>query len=124
MADQIRAASVFVNGTKIGQFTDGSYEVSVGDEPNYGDNGGEVVYSTGFTMTTLEAKCYMPVAGMDYDITGALLNHTDLSMTVALVDGKIHEVTMRCLKAKFDTDQKTGKLDGSFSFGGSQPTRQ
>lgn len=123
MAEQVRAASVFVGGRKVGQFTEGTYEIDSGDEPNYGDNNGVVVYSDGIIETKLTMKTYEPVSGIDFDICGAMLAKTDLQMTITLIGGMVHQLVMRPLKSQWDTQWKGGKLDGNYNFGGSAPKR-
>jgi hypothetical protein len=124
MGEQVRAASVFANGRKVGQFTGGQFQVLSGDEPNFGDNNGVVVYSDGIIQSMLDMKTYEPVDGIDFDIEGALLAKQDLPMTISLISGKIHQMTMRPLECTWDTEWKSGKLDGNYKFGGSAPTRQ
>jgi hypothetical protein len=123
MGEQVRSASVFVGGRKVGQFSDGDYGIASGDEPNYGDNSGVVVYSDGIIETKLTMKTYEPVDGIDYDITGALLAKTDLQMTITLINGMVHQVVMRPLGNDFSWQWKNGVLHGSYTFGGSAPKR-
>lgn len=124
MADyQIRAASVFVEGRKVGQFYDGTYSIQSGDEPNFGDNGGDVVYSDGIITTSFRAKVYEPIQGLDFDIEGALLNKTNLNIGLGLINGKIHQVKMRPLEGTHTTEWRNGKLEGEFNFGGGKPQR-
>lgn len=125
MADyQIRATSVFVEGRKVGQFFDGTYTIQSGDEANFGDNGGDVVYSDGIITTSFRAKVYEPIQGLDFDIEGALLAKQNLNLTFGLVAGKIHTVKMRPLDGTHTTEWRNGKLEGEFNFGGGKPSRQ
>lgn len=121
MSETIRAFSVFIGGRKIGQFSGGSFKVSSGDEPNYGDNNGVVVYSDGIIETKVSMKTWEPVEGIDYDILSALLAKQDLQCSFALINGKIQQCTMRPLDCSWDTEWKSGKLDGAYEFGGSAP---
>lgn len=121
MSETVRAFSVFLNGRKVGQFTGGSFKVSSGDEPNYGDNNGVVVYSDGIIETKVTMKTYEPVDGIDFDIEAALLAKQDLPCAFTRINGKVQQVTMRPLDCSWDTEWKSGKLDGTYEFGGSAP---
>ena len=119
--ETIRAFSAFINGRKIGQFSGGSFEVDSGDEPNFGDNEGVIVYSDGITETKIEMKTYEPVGGIDADILSQMLAKTDIPCTFSLINGKIQQVTLRCLKASYTGEWKSGKMDGSYTFAGGAP---
>ncbi len=121
MSETVRAFSVFLNGRKVGQFTGGSFKVSSGDEPHYGDNNGVVVYSEGIIETKVTMKTYEPVDGIDFDIEAALLAKQDLPCAFTLINGKIQQCVMRPLDCSWDTEWKNGKLDGQYEFGGSAP---
>jgi hypothetical protein len=119
---QVRSFSVFAEGTKIGTFTGGTYHVVGGDEPNFGDNGGQVVYSDGVIQSTLDSKVFEPVTGLDFDFETAMLNKTNVNISLGLINGRIHQLRMRILEFQHDGEIKGGKCDGTFKFGGSKPT--
>lgn len=117
---RVRHASIFVGGKKLGTMFNNKYSINSGDEPQFGDNG-LLGYSDGAIQTTLTCTDIIPVAGQDVPLTQALVAKSDLDMQVGLVDGHIHQITMRPLKAEFDSDAKAGTQHGNFEFGGGTP---
>lgn len=123
MADvQIRSFSCFVEGTKIGTFYDGTYHWTGGDEPNFGDNGGIVVYSDGVQQTELTAEMFEPVTGLDFDLETAMKNKTNMNVSLGIINGRIHQLRVRCLEVTHKGSIKPGTLNGTYRFGGSSPT--
>ena len=119
MADyQVRSASVFINGRKIGQFTGGMFSIEGGDDALFGDTGGIVVYTDGIIQTKLQTKLFEPVSGLDFDIDNALLTKTNLPMSIALIAGKIYQQTMRPLSSSHTFEVKDGKSEGEYNFAG------
>jgi hypothetical protein len=117
---KVRAASIFVGGRKVGQFVSSKYTISAGDELQYGDPG-VIGFSDGAITTTLSATGIVPVAGQDVALENALVNHNDIDVAVALINGKIHQISMRVNKAEYDSDHKTGILTGQFELIGTEP---
>jgi hypothetical protein len=117
----IRAFSVFVEGTKMGTFYNSTYHWTGGDEPNFGDNNGQVVYSDGVQQTTLDSKSFEPVSGLDFDLEQAMLTKTNLNISLGVINGNIHQLRMRLLEIVHDGEIKGGTLNGSFKLGGSAP---
>lgn len=121
---QIQAASCFAEGRKIGQFYDGTLSIESGDEPNFGDTGGIVVYSDGVIQSMLSMSVFQPIQGLDFDFESAILTKTNINMTMGPINGKLYEIRMRPLKMETKTTIKDGKNEGSYSFGGlSKPQR-
>lgn len=118
---QVRSFSCFFEGKKLGQFTGGTYHAVSGDEPNFGDNGGLVVYSDGVIQGTLDSNVFIPVSGLDFDLYTAFLTKTNVNVSVGLVNGKILQGRMRILEFEVKGEIKAGKCDGSFKFGGGAP---
>jgi hypothetical protein len=122
MADiQIRAFSIFVEGTKMGSAYDGTLHWAGGDEPNFGDNGGIVVYSDGVQQTTLDFTAFEPVTGLDFDLEQAMLTKTNVNVSLGLINGRIYQMRGRILEVSHKSEVKSGRLDGSFKIGGSAP---
>lgn len=118
MADyQIRNASVFISGRKMGQFTGGTLSIASGDEPNFGDNGGSIVYSNGVIQPKLKMNVFEPIQGLDFDLDGALLSKTNLQISVGLINGKIYSANWRPLESSHTTEVKDGKSVGDYDFG-------
>lgn len=123
MADYIvRAPSVFVEGTKVGQFSESILHWIGNDEALFGDNGGQVVYSQGVQQTTLDCDAFEPITGLDFDLDTAMLNKTDLNISLGIVNGRILQMMMRVLSVEHKGSIKPGTLMGKFTLGGSAPT--
>jgi hypothetical protein len=122
MADiQIRAASCFVEGTKMGTFYDLTLHWAGGDEPNFGDNGGIVVYSDGVQQTTVDATSFEPITGLDFDLETAMLNKQNINLSIGLINGRIYQLRCRILEMSHKSEVKSGRLDLSIKLGGSAP---
>ncbi len=52
----------------------------------------------------------------------AIVKKAYVEIGFGLIDGAIHQITMRCTEASFKSDAKTGTLSGSFKFMGGVPT--
>jgi hypothetical protein len=123
MADYvIRSCSLFVEGKKIGQMHEVTYHWAGGDEPNFGDNGGIVVYSDGVQQTTVDAKVFEPVTGLDFDLEQAMLTKTNVNVTLGVINGNLHQLRCRILDVQHDGVIRSGMLNGSYKMGGSAPT--
>ena len=119
----VRSMSIYAGTKKVSQQESSSYSLKDGGEAVYGDvPGGYIAYSHGAVDSAMTMTEIVPVAGTDYDFVSALLNHTPLDIALSLVDGKIHQVQMRCMDAKFDSAVQTGILKGEFQFKGGPPT--
>ena len=126
MADyQIRSASCFVGGLKMGTFTGGTLSISSGDEPNFGDNSGSIVYSDGVIQPKFKANFFEPIQGLGFDLDGALLSKTTLTLSIGLINGQVYTGRFRPLDSSHTFEIKDGKSVGDYEFGGSSPlTRQ
>lgn len=118
---RIRSASVFLQGKKWGQIEGIKYEYTTGDEAQFGDPG-YIGHSDGAGTTTIDCTGIIPVTGQDIDIYSAMQQRLYLEMDLAPVNGKIHHVTVRPVKAGVTGSQKAGTLMGDFSFAGGEPT--
>lgn len=120
---RFRSASIYAFGKKVGQFESFDYEEVSGDEPQFGDPGG-LGYSDGAMTTKLSASGVVPVLGMDFDFEANLRAKAYIDIALAGINGKIHQITMRVLSAKWKGSQKAGTLMGDFEMGGFEPSVQ
>ena len=122
MADYVvRSFSIFFEGTKMGEASSGTLHWIGNDEAMFGDNGGQVVYSDGVEQTTLDFEVFEPVTGLDFDIETAMLNKTNLNVSLGIINGRILQMSMRVLSVEHKSEVKPGTLMGKFSLGGSAP---
>jgi hypothetical protein len=115
----IRNAPIYFKGKKIAEVETGSYEISSGDEPQFGTDG-LLGHSSGAITTKITLNVIVPVAGISVTMTGALLAKEQVTMGI-LVDAKLHQIDMNPMSANFQTDSKAGKVTGAFEFNGGAP---
>lgn len=119
---KIRAASLYINGKKAGEFEGTEYDIKSGDEAQFGDPG-YLGHSDGATTTSLKATGIHPVGGMTVpSLIKAMANKQDLDIALSPIDGSIHQVTMRCVGANTKSSHKNGTQMGEYSFEGGEPT--
>lgn len=119
-SEKVRAASIYVDGRKSAECFESTYDWDSGDEAQIGD--GEVLgYSDGPIQSTLSCKVVMPVSGSSIDMFKLMKEKRMVGVTISLVDGKIHQVDMRVLKANVQNSHKNGTQEGNFSLGGGEP---
>jgi hypothetical protein len=117
---RFRAPSIYINGKKMGTIEGVKEEIDAGDEPQFGDPG-FLGFSDGAITTKISATGVVPTQGCEFDLVTAMKNKMDLDIAVGIVDGKIHQCNMRCLKAQFTGSHKNGTQMGEFEFQGSEP---
>ena len=119
---RIRPFSLYFNGKKLGQMHQAKLTLASGDEPQFGD-GGLIGYSDGAATTMLTCAAIQPATSqMDVDLPQMLLQKQDIDVAVP-IGPNIYTASFRTIKAEFDTDQKTGRLEGNFEFGGGATSR-
>lgn len=115
----IRACPLYLNGKKIAEVQDGSYDIASGDEAHIGTEG-YYGHSDGSTMCKVNANCIVPVKGMQTTLSDVLLNKRYVSMGIP-IDGKFHQIDMRLVNGNYKWDFKSGSCNGAFSFEGGAP---
>lgn len=112
----VRAAPIYLNGKKVAEIESGKFEEMDGGEPLITQEG-YVDDSDGPITSTLSCSTILPVAGMTVDI------RVGTRYTIAIfINGKTRQARMKCRKATYSTESKTGVAKGDFEFGGGQPT--
>ena len=61
------------------------------------------------------------VTALVKDLITPLLSKDYIDVTLALINGRIHQLTMRVLKANVKSEHKNGTQLGEYSFGGGEP---
>jgi hypothetical protein len=113
-----RNAPVYAESKKIAEISKANYALESGDEAQFTDAG--VVWSNGQITSKISCDCIVPVAGMTTRLIAAFLQKQTVRIGI-VVDGQMHQIPMRPMKAEYDTDAKTGALTGKFEFNGAQP---
>lgn len=121
MEYRVRAASLLVNGKKAGAFEGTTYNYETGDELQFGDPG-VVGFSDGAGKTSLDATGIHPTGGMDIpDLQTLAQQKANLEIALSLINGKIHQVTMRITKAVTTSSHQNGTQKGQYSLIGGEP---
>jgi hypothetical protein len=119
---RIRPYSLYFNGRKLGQMHTADMTLMSGDEPQFGD-GGFVGMSDGAQTINITCEAIQPATSqLDFDLVNALLNKQDVDVAIP-IGPNIYMATVRCTKAAYKTDQKSGTLNGDFEFTGGQTKR-
>lgn len=100
----IRHASVYVDGTKLGvmrwnRYTIGKHALA----------------------TFLEVDTIVPSDGRGDELLQALLGADPVDISLSNIAGKTHTIRMGVEEAVFDSDVRTGTLDGRFKLSGGSP---
>ena len=117
---QVQAASFYMGGTKAAEIHVSEYDVEGGDTQMFGD-GGALGFSKGAIVTKLSLSGFHPKAGMKTSLMTALINKTDIDVTLTLVDGKVHQIVMRVLSGKVKSEHKDGTQMCDYTLGGGKP---
>lgn len=117
--ERIRAFPLSINGKKIAEVSDGTYEIMSGDEAQIATEG-YIGHSDGATTCKVNPNCIIPVKGMQFAIDDLILNKRYCTIGMP-VNGKLHQVDVRCISASYKWDHKSGTAHGTFDFAGGQP---
>jgi hypothetical protein len=118
---RVRHASMFLNSKKIAECYKSDVELNSGDELQYGDEG-VIGVADGATNTQVNFDMIVPVSGATVSPEQLLLAKQNVDIQSGLINGKLWDCTMRFTKAKYDSDAKTGTLNGAFTLIGGEPT--
>jgi hypothetical protein len=124
MADIIKPANLYVDGSKVATATsiestiDAPGELQITAEGVIGRAQG--VATSKITLNTIST---FGGKANTQKLINALLNNTPIKITIGVQDGKIREYKeMYCLSEKFSSDFATGKATGAYEFEGGKPT--
>lgn len=115
----IRACPIYLDGKKIAEVTDGSYDVESGDEIQIASEG-VLGLSDGTNTTSANFNCIVPVRGMGVAVDSMLANKKYVDFGIP-INGKFHQVTGRITSSNYTWDHKNGRCMGAFKFLGSSP---
>lgn len=115
----IRAFPMYLNGKKIAEVSDGTYDIASGDEAHIATEG-YMGHSDGAATTKVNPNCIIPVKGMQTTVDDLIINKRYFSIGIP-ANGKFHQIDMRCVSASYKWDFKSGSATGSFSFEGGAP---
>ncbi len=115
----IRAFPLYLNGKKIAEVSDGTYEVMSGDESHVATEG-YFGHSDGATLTKCNPNCIIPVKGMQVTVDDLILNKRYFEIGLP-VNGKFQQTTMRMVSASYKWDFKSGSATGTFQMEGGPP---
>lgn len=116
---RIRFAPLYLGDQKFAEAHTINYTMTSGDEMQFGAEG-YIGHSDGATTTKFSCTAIVPVAGTNVDVVNIIKNKEYVDAAMPL-NGRFHRVSVRCVTATYDTDRKTGKLEGKFDFEGGDP---
>lgn len=117
---KVRAASLYVNGSKVAEFEGTDYDLQGGDEAQFGAEG-YIGDSEGAITTQVTATGVIPVSGTKVDLIGIFLRKEDVSIGLNAISGKLHKIDMRCRNINVKSSHRNGTMNGTFTFGGGEP---
>lgn len=115
----IRALPLYLDGKKIAEVSDGSYDIESGDEMQIGSEG-VLGISDGTITANASFNCIIPVKGMQIAIDQIILNKKYVQLGVP-VNGKFHQCDGRLSGVNYSWDHKNGRCNGAFKFMGAGP---
>lgn len=115
----IRALPMLLDGKKVAEVSDGSYDIESGDEPHIATEG-YMGHSDGAVMVSATFNCVIPVKGMQVIVDSLILNKKYVTLGIP-VNGKFHQVDGRITSGNYAWDFKSGSCKGTFKFSGGAP---
>jgi hypothetical protein len=114
----VRPVPIYVNQNKVGDATEGSYEVDGGREMHVTDAG--VAFSRGRVTCKMDITTIVPVKGMRVRLMELLIAQKDVSVQLP-VDGKLHAFDGVITTGGYNWNHAKGACTGKFSFLGATP---
>jgi hypothetical protein len=116
----VRSAEVLYKGKKVGMGTGGTLELSAnGEDQVTADGWVGVSKAPGTSKLTLNA--IDPVQGTGITALADFMLRKTVRNTVALIDGKIVELTMVCTNIRYEWDNARGTKTAVYDFSGGDP---
>lgn len=116
----IRSSPVFIDGLKLATVESGSFDITSGDEAQFGTDG-YIGHSDGAMTSKVETSHIVPVAGMEAKIKQAVLEKRNVMATV-FTDGGTFTFYGRMTSLGYNWDSKTGANKGKVTIEGGAPT--
>ena len=105
----VGAIPLYIDRTKVGEATEGSYEIDNGVERVVTNDG--TVFQHGKVTTTITFKTIVPRAGMKSRLMEAVVQKKDVVAQMPL-DGKFHEIEGKLKTGKVDWNHASGSCMG------------
>ena len=115
-----RHCTFYYKGRRVATAKSGTYSINKNREQQIGDTGWQGA-SVGPTTSTLSIDTLMPVTGVGVTLLSDMLDDKYADVAVAVVDGKIHQLTMSIENAEYSWDTSNGTASGKFEFSGGKP---
>jgi hypothetical protein len=118
--ETVRSADVFYKTRKVGLSTGGTLELSANGEDQVTAKGwvgqSKAPGTSKLTLNTID-----PVAGSEITALSDFLLRKTVGLSVAMLDGKIHELEMVCVNIRYEWDQARGTKTAVYDFAGGEP---
>lgn len=115
-----KGGSIYYKGKKIAMMQSIEYTITTNDGQESTDSG---VHNTdGVLVTRVTCNTLVPVRGVGISVVDDLVNHRDVDLTLAIVDGSMHELKeARGEEGQFSGEVQSGRLTGRFTWHAGTP---
>lgn len=117
----IRALPLYIDGLKVAEVSNGTYDIATGDEIQIATDG-VMGLSDGAATTNMSFNTIVPVIGMKAKVDDMLINKKYIDIGIP-VNGAFHTCTGRLVTGSYSWDHKNGTCTGAFTFNGGPPTK-
>lgn len=112
--------SFFYKGRKVATAEGTQYDIEGNDEDVFGDEGWLGVTS-GAVTSKISVDTITPIEGSGIAVIEDMLTKQYVNITLGVVEGKIHQVEMRCRTVSYTGENQAGSLKGKWEFMGGKP---
>lgn len=115
-----KGGSIYYKGKKVAVMQSIEYTLTTNDGQEITDGG---VHNTdGVLVTRVTANVLVPVKGVGVSVVDDLVNHRDVTLTLAIIDGSMHELQeARAEEGQFSGEVQNGRLTGRFTWHAGAP---
>jgi hypothetical protein len=116
---KVKSGSIYYNNRRIAVMQGLDYTLTTNDGLEIADG---VTFNTdGIATGKVSCTAVVPVRGVGVSVLEDALRHRDITLTLGIIDGKLHEIKeARAEELNYSGETASGKLTGKFSwhFGG------
>lgn len=111
---KVRSAALFYNKKRCARLMNVTYDIETNDGQEMTDAGTE--FTDGIATAKVTADQLIPIAGIGLSMIKDALAHKDVTLSLGLIDGAIHELDARFKTISITSETATGKLTGKFEL--------
>jgi hypothetical protein len=114
----VRPVPIYVNQQKVGDATEGTYEIDGGREMQVADAG--VAFSRGRVTCKMDISTIVPVRGQRVRLSKLLIGQADVRVQLP-IDGETHTFDGVIATGSYQWNHAKGACTGKFAFLGAAP---